>query len=307
MNSMVVFQQMLVLFAMMAVGYVVYKKQWVDEYSSISISRLVVNVFNPLLVINGVIGKEQNADTSLVAENFKFIILYFIIIIVVGYISNIIIPVKKEEKNLYQLMFTFSNVGFMGIPVISSILGKGCIIYITFYILVYNFLLYTYGVRLAQKGSKVKEKGFTFKKIMNPGVIACIFAIIIYLSKITIPSACITFFDYMGNVTIPLSMMMIGISIARLPIKQIFNCGRLYLFTILKMLIVPVAAALILRNVPATADIFAVFILMLGMPVGSIVTMIAKEYGGDDEVASRGIVLTTLVSIISIPIISLLL
>lgn len=317
MNAFVVLQQMLVLFVMMSLGYLLYKKKWVDDHSTASLSKIVVNVFNPVLVVNGVLNQSQSSDGKLVLENLKFVIFYYVLLIVVGMIVTRFAAARREDRNHYQLMFVFSNVGFMGIPVMTSILGQGCMIYITFYILGYNLLLYTYGIYLAQKGQSIDNtkkntiEGHGLRTrvlgMCNPGVVASIIAIIIYLRQIQLPVACNTFFNYVGNATIPLSMIIIGISVAKMPLQDIFKDVRMYVFSAIKMLIVPIACAIGMARLQTDSIIFAVFILMLAMPVGSIVTMIAKEYGQDEGPCSRGIILTTWMSIFTIPFVSLFL
>lgn len=353
MNIGVIFGQMLVLLAMMAVGYFCYKKSWVSDATAGTLSKIVVNIFNPILVVNGVLGQNSAAAGNNLVWNVLFMVIYFSLLMVVGFLLPELLRPTEGCKNVYRLMTIFSNVGFMGIPVIKSIFGDGAMIYVAFYILGYNIMIYTVGLFLAQKAgeenrtsgisylaalaangergasrkrkkvservSPEKKNGVAefFKRMMNPGVVAALLAVVIFASGIQMPEPIVTFCDYMGNTTIPLSMIMIGISVAQADLKEVFTDWRLYLFILLRMIALPIAAIFVLKlvlgNVTSSAAIEAVsvmdpavigvFIVELGMPVGSIVAMMIRENDGDIACCTRGVVLSTLASIVTIPLI----
>ena len=155
-----------------------------------------------------------------------------------------------------------------------------------------------------EKKSGVAE---VFKRLVNPGVVAALFAVVIFAFGIQLPGPVITFCDYMGNTTIPLSMIMIGISMAQANVKEVFTDWRIYVFILLRMIILPVAMIFALKGVVTAYAIdpvvFGVFIVELGMPVGSIVVMMTREKGADAAYCTRGVVLSTLASIVTIPLI----
>lgn len=315
MNVQIILSQMLMLFAMMLVGYFVWKKEWMDEDGYQKLSKIVVNILNPILIVNGVLGKNSQGNTNLLLQNLGFVCFYYIFLTIIGTVIVWILRPVKAERKLYRLMTIFPNVGFMGIPVISSIFGTESMIYIVFYMLGYNLLLYTYGIVLAKKAaadagnvsSEDENSGGQWKRIINAGVIASIFAVIIFLFQIPIPASVVTFCDYMGNATIPLSMMLIGMSIAKADLKTIFSSGKTYLFVAIKMVLIPVGMTLLLKPLHADAMVFGVFALQLAMPVGSMVTLIAKESGADETCCTNGIVLSTLASIVTIPLVCMFL
>ena len=340
----VVFGQMLVLLAMMAVGFFSYKKSWVTDETAGHFSKLVVNIFNPILVVNGVLGQNSADAGNNVAWNLAFIAVYFVILVIFGYCMPLIVRPRQKHQSIYRLMTIFSNVGFMGIPVIKSIFGDGAMIYVAFYILGYNIMLYTCGMYLSKKAgeenqskqesyletlaayregkcdmteeqvvrSVFSQKGPSaktsfFKRLINPGVIAALLAVVIFVSGVNVPNPIVTFCDYMGNTTIPLSMIMIGISIAQAELREVFTDVRMYLFILLRMILLPIIMIFALNGFVAANGIdpmvFGVFIIELGMPVGSIIVMLTRENGGDAAYCTRGVVLSTLASILTIPVI----
>lgn len=331
MDISVVFGQMLVLFAMMLVGYFAYKGGWLDDDSTGRISKLVVNVFNPVLVVNGVLGQSSREGGSKVLQNMVFMLFYFVLIIFISALLPMLLHAGKQRKSLYQVMSVFGNIGFMGIPVIKSIFGNEAIIYVAFYILVYNLMLYTYGVFLAGRAAREramwqvsvlggsadmpeKKKGSTkfgagfLRRMINPGVVAALIAVIIFVTGLSVPESVNTFCDYMGNTTIPLSMILIGVSVAQADLKAVFCEWRIYAFILFRMIILPIVMAWLLRSflLPQSAVdpvVFGVFILELGMPVGSIIALIVREQGAEADFCTKGVVLSTLASIVTIPII----
>lgn len=305
MNIFVVMQQMLVLLVMMLIGYIIFRIGWLDDNACSRMSKIVVNVLNPCLMVYGVLGKEVRLDSSMLGQTLVLVVIYFgILVLLSGPVASLL-RIKKEHYNLYKLMLIFSNVGFMGIPVISSIYGKESILLIAFYNLGYNLLLYTYGIYLAGKGGQVAAgNGVQWKKLINTGVISCVAAVVIFATGVVMPESVCTFFNYVGNAAVPLSMILIGASVAQGGKKEFFLDKKMYAFIAVKMLAIPIAAALLLRLLPWPAMVEGVFILMLAMPVGSIVVMIAAESGNDAIECTKGSILTTLVSVLTIPVVS---
>ena len=336
MDIQIILQQMLMLFAMMVTGYFIWKKEWFDENAYLKLSKVVVNILNPLLVVNGVLGKDSGGDLSLLLQNLGFVVFFYLLLAIASFALAGALRPPKAQRRLYRLMAIFPNVGFMGIPVITSIYGAECMIYIVFYMLGYNLLLYTYGLSLAKKaaedavhaegtgpGSKRdagagdfgagtspgagEAPGKQWLRMVNPGVVFSLIAVAVFLFRLQAPAPIVSFCDYMGNATIPLSMLLIGMSIAKSDLKSIFTDARIYGFTAIKMVALPIAAVLLLKPFGADPVILGVFALQLSMPVGNIVTLIAKEYGADETTCTNGIVLSTLASILTIPLVCMFL
>lgn len=314
MSAIIVLGQMIVLFSMMIVGFISYKKGVLSDETAGQMSKLVINVFNPLLIINSVLSPLNDITSKKLWINLSMVGIYFVILFICGYLTIFILRPKIQQRSMYLLMVLFSNVGFMGIPVAQSIYGKTAVAYVAFYMLIYNIILYTVGNYLAERsaeefqGKKLFSHGnflCSIKKILNPGVFASVIAILILVSKLQVPSFIVTFCDYMGNITIPVSMILIGVSVAQMNIKQFVGDIKMYGLILLKMIIFPILIIFVFRKIPIDTTIFGVFILEMSMPVGNIVTLMAKEKGADVIYCSKGIILSTLASIITIPIICL--
>lgn len=307
MNVWVILQQMLTLAVMMAIGFYLHKKEWIDEDTYGKLSRMVVNIFNPLLIIDGVINKSFTRQSGNIGENLVFMLLYFVVLLMLGGMLAPFFARRREERNIYQLMTVFSNVGFMGIPIITSIYGKESMIYITFYILGYNVLLYTLGVWLFQSERKGISLRGLLKNMLNPGVVASILGILLFLWNPPVPQFAKSLCSYMGTATVPLSMILIGFSLADTNWRALFGNVRMLLFVAVKMLAIPIGAALCLKYFAFSSVIEGIFVLQLAMPVGSILALMAVENGRDGEICTNGIVLSTLASVVTVPIVCIFL
>jgi len=292
---------MLVLLAMMLTGLFCEKKGILNRSSCEHISRLVINIMNPLLIIDGVLGKEGGSP-EVIKENLIMMTLYFLILILLSFPLMWILRVPKNEGFLYRLMLIFSNVGFMGIPVITSLYGDECVLFIAFYILGYNVLLYTYGMHLVSRSVGAVQEKSSLSKIFNVGVIACIIAVIIFAFRINVPKPVSDLVSGLGQCCVPLSMILIGASMARQNFKKLLADKKIYLFLVIRMLLIPLSAAFLLKFVPFDRQVIGVFGLMLAMPVGSIVVLLASEQGADEEICTRGSVISTLLSVLTIPL-----
>ncbi|MCH5252823.1 MAG: AEC family transporter [Lachnospiraceae bacterium] len=312
MDVLLVARQMLILFSMMFVGYIIFRLHWLEGDMTSRLSGLVVNIFNPFLTIYSVFGKSFASTGNLFWENLVLVGLCYLILFLAGLLLIAVLRPDSTESPIYRLVTLLPNCGFMGIPVVSSLLGTEYIIYVAVYMLAYNIIIYTYGIYLVTKGQQKSARQRTlFQKIrpivFNSGVIASVIALTIFFSGIPVADSIQSFCSYMGNPCIPLSMLLIGCSLAASDIPSMLRNGKMYGFLLLKMLIVPIACTFLIRFLPFDNMILKLFILMLSMPAGSMVVLVTEEYGGKTDCAGGGVVLSTLASIITIPVVSIFL
>lgn len=203
-------------------------------------------------------------------------------------------------------MTVFSNIGFMGFPVVSALYGSGALLYAALFMIPYNILIYTYGISAmaVKEDSGSRKSGVSFGRILNIGVIACILTIAIYLLGIPIPEFIKNTATQLSNLTAPLSMMIIGASLASLNLKELFTDRKLLVFSIIKLVLIPAAGVLLIKQFVSSEVICGVCMVMLATPVGSMTAMLAQQYDGDYEMASKGVALTTVLSVVTMPLVS---
>ena len=301
MDIMVVFQTMLKLFLLLVLGFVLFKCHIFDEYTNKKISALIVNVSSPMLIISSIAGVEGN-DKSIVFLMIGAGILMYIGFIILGKIINRIFPFPKKDWPVYECMVVFANTGFMGYPVLLDVFGQEAVFYASLIHMAFNFFVYTYAIMCLTKGDDSEFK-LNFKQLLTPGIVLIFVGIFIYLFDIQLPSVLMDTINSVGSLTAPLSMMMIGSSLAVYPIKDSFTDWRSYVFAFVRLIIVPFVTMIVCRLLHINPYYANITIITNAMPVGSMVLMLATQYNANIKIVTRNIVVSTLLSVITIPIV----
>ena len=301
MDIMVVFQTMLKLFLLLILGFVLFKCHIFDEYTNKKISALIVNVASPMLIISSIAGVE-GSNKSIVFLMIGAGILMYIGFIILGKIINRIFPFPKKDWPVYECMVVFANTGFMGYPVLLDVFGQEAVFYASLIHMAFNFFVYTYAIMCLTKGDDSEFK-LNFKQLLTPGIILIFVGIFIYLFDFQLPSVLMDTINSVGSLTAPLSMMMIGSSLAVYPIKDSFTDWRSYVFAFVRLMIVPFVTMIMCRLLHIDAYYANITIITNAMPVGSMVLMLATQYNANVKIVTRNIVVSTLLSVITIPIV----
>ena len=297
---MVLLQQMGILFVYMMIGYVACKKEYFDQEFGKKLSWLVVNVANPMLAISAVVNNEEQIAKIDFYVSVLLARCFYAFFLILAQILPRLIGVQKSDIGVYKMMTTFNNIGFMGFPVIAAAYGNGALIYAVPFSIMFNILCYTWGIQTLCGGG---EKG-NWKRIINIGTISGIISIVLFFMQIPVPKMICSLSAGLSNLTGPLSMLVIGISIAAMELKDLFTDVKLLKFALIKLLAVPVAAMLLVCQVIDNRLICEVFLVMMATPAASMCAMLSQQYGGDYELAAKGVALTTILSVVTMPIVS---
>ena len=301
MDIFVIFQTMLKLFFMLILGYVLFRCHIFDEHTNQKISALIVNCTSPLLIISSIAGVESD-NKSIVFLLMGAGVLMYLGFIVVGKIINRVLRFPKQDWPVYECMVVFANTGFMGYPVLISVFGQESVFYASLLHMAFNLLIYTYSIMCLKKKSDDK---FTFnaKQLLTPGIILLFVAIFIYIFDIQLPGVVLETVNSIGGLTSPLSMMMIGSSLALYPIKESLTDWRSYLFAGVRLFVMPFITMLVCRLLNINSYYANIAIVTNAMPVASMVLMMATQYNANKEIVTRNIIVSTLLSVITIPVV----
>ncbi len=299
---MLLFQQMIVLFIYMLIGYMACKKGYFDEGFGKKISWLVLNVANPMMILTSATNGQGTIKGSELALTAVIAFGTFLFMIILAIFIPKIFQLKEDEAAYFKLMTVFNNIGFMGFPVISAVYGNEALLYGAVFLLPYNVFFYTYGVNLV---SETKQK-FRIKSVVNVGIIASVIAVVLYLTQVPVPTFAKSVIQGLGNLPAPLSMIVIGISLAQLDIKEMFLDGKMLLFALMKLILIPIVGMLIIKQFVTTPALQAVCMVMLATPAGSMTAMLAQQHGGNYKRVAQGVSLTTLLSVVTIPLVMMI-
>lgn len=301
---MLLLEQMIVLFILMGIGFFCYKKGVITDEVSRKLSAIVVNIANPALVLIGGMGEDKISGEELKLTIVISLFMYTSLLILAVILPRLL-HVEEKSRGTYRAMTVFSNIGFMGFPVINALYGSTALLYATFFVIPYNVLIYTYGISaIAGKSPEKGEKKFSLKGILNVGFVSCIVTIIIYFLDLRVPAFAESTLTHLSNLTSPLSMMVIGASLAAIDLRKLFTDGRLLLFSAVKLVVIPVIGLLVIRQFVDSEMLLGVCLVMLATPVGSMTAMLAQQYDGDYEMASKAVALTTILSVATMPLVS---
>lgn len=332
MSITVVLQQMIMIFILIAIGMLLYKKEMLSERTSKQISGIIANVTNPALLICSAFREGPKASIQELGVALVIFLIIYAILIAVSFLIPRILRVPNNYHYCYQMLTIFGNVGFIGIPLASAVLGAESLIFVSIYNLIYNVLIYTFGISLLQRAaarqSSVMAEGTVnveglqtdkavisdthvtsvlWKKIINVGTISAAATIIFYLADFPIPVIVSSTLNYMGQPTTLLSMLVLGASVAQMALRDIFSHPKLYGFVLLRQILLPIGCVMLLRLFITDTLILNTLALMLAVPAGNLPLMLSKQLHVETDTISQGIILTTLLSLVTIPVVSLIL
>lgn len=294
------------LFFLLVLGYFLNKKKILDSHTNSGMSALLVNATNPALILSSLSATEA-ATKGEVSRLLLFGVGWYIFLPIMAFVMVRLLRIQPAKRGTAQLLLIFSNTGFMAIPVLQTLYGDIAVFYSNILNLPFNFLLYSYGVFLLTR-DKGRRSGdsVSWRQFLNPGIVASAIALIIYFCGLRLPVVLNEAFSFLGGVTPPLSMIILGSVLAEYPLSSMFKDLRINLMLLLKQLLLPMLAMLLGGLVFTNSVITGIITLTFAMPCASMAVILSKEYQGDTMTASVGVVFTTAISLITIPVIFLL-
>lgn len=299
------FERMLVLFATIGIGFLITKLGMMDAEFNCKLTRIILNVLTPLLTLSSVLNTQRTASGHEVLTLTLIAALCYVFLIAASALVPKLFRTGRENAGVYRYIFIFSNIGFMGYPVVQALLGTGAIFYVSIFALFFNIVVFTMGIWLI--GGEKGRFRVTPKMLCEPAILASVAAYVIYLTGLRVPTVVADIVSYTGDLTSPLSMIVLGCSLAQIPVGSIFRNGKVYGLLLLKMVAVPLLAYACLHPLVKNQMVLCMVVVMLSMPVATNATMMALEYGGDQNTASSSVFVSTLLSLITIPVIMWLL
>ncbi len=297
----VIIDQMIILFILMCLGYFLFKVKLIDDEFNTRLTKFVLYVTMPALIVNSVLN-QTSRDVREALYVFLVAIVMFAVLPVVGWILAKVMRIPKEQQGMYIFMTIFSNIGFMGFPIMDALYGEKAVFYTAIFNLIFCLLVFTVGDSIMSYGSGVRTK-FDAKALRTPGVVASAVAIVIYFLNVSPPPIVCDTISMVGELTTTLSMIVMGATLAKMELKTVFNDKNSYLFAALKQLALPLLLAPLLKRIIPNEYILSITLIMLSMPVASITVLLATEHGKDASLAAKNMFITTVVSMLTIPLI----
>lgn len=318
MDINVIIHQMIILFILMGLGYLLNKVHILGPKIDKGITGLILYCTMPAMILGAVLTQEDERDVKLavsclIAAAVMYMVLPFIAKLLVW-----ILRVKPGSKGIYEFMIIFGNVGFMGFPIIAALFGQESVVYGSIFNIFFNLLVYSYGIIIVMKDLEERQKTeggndvaapvekfhFSWKKLLTPGISVAVLALIIFFLDIEFPDVIVSPVASLGNITSPLAMLIIGSTLANMDIREVFNDVRVYVFVAVRFFLLPLVLFPVLKLIIHDSFLLQLTVIMLLMPVANTSVLYAKQYGSDENLAAKSIFISTLLSIVTIPLVA---
>lgn len=307
---------MLSLIIVTLMGYIAAKVGFLTAEIRPKISGLIFNITLPCTILASVGEVDSATGTDAITWSLVLGAALFFVMLTAGALANLVLRTPRGERALYLWMSVLTNTGFIGFAVLESIFGGASVFLGSIFIAISNVFIYSIGVAALRSGSTHAESSAhggarrrrtvdvrgMLKDMLNVPLVVSLVAMVIFFAGIPVPAPLMRAADMAGGITSPLAMMLVGLSIADAHLGAVLRQGRLWIFTLVRFLLAPLAAYLLLAPVVPSELALGVFTVMLAMPTGSMAAPIAATYGRDAELPAQGTIVATLASFAIVPV-----
>ena len=297
---------MLTLFVIVIVGYVAGKLGYLGGDFDRQLSRLVINITCPALILSSSMTGEL-PDRRFILPLLLISIVTYIILTGAAFLLPRYMTKRKEDRGAIGFALMFGNVGFMGYPVVASIFGHEAVFYAAVLNVVNTFTVFTIGTILITGSSNIEGKRFEKKVLYSTPMLAAYLTMLIVALEINnIPGFICQSLTTLGNITVPAALLIIGSSMSQLPIRSLLGNTTVYLTTALRLALLPLAVYYLTSLMGFSPMVVNINTVVIAMPVATYGTILCLKYGKDTTLMAEVTFITTLLSMISIPLLTML-
>ena len=304
MNTSIVVNQVLMLFFPVVIGYIIIKLGVVKEEFTKNLSSFIFNVTLPSAIISAL---QFDFDRQILIKSALLIVISVVVTVfswAFGLGTAKVLKVKNASKNAIVYSLMFSNFSFMGYPIAKAFMGDEGLIYATMFSLPLYVMVQSWGVALINSEG---ERKFKATYILNAPLIAAVIGFVLFLTGLRFPTAIDGTIDMLGSMTTPLAMVVVGLSLSAEPLKNAFTSIRFYVLAILRLVVLPLIVFYALVALNINIDICRISAIITMMPVAANIIVTSATYGKDTTDPARAVLLTTVLSVITIPLMGFIL
>ncbi len=295
--------QVITLFFMIFLGFLLTKLKLIKLEAKTTITNILVYIVVPFMIINSYI--TTSFDSNVITNLLWCFLFTFIAMAVCGVVIMAVTHFwKTEQKNILRFAMIFSNSAYMGFPLIEALFGTTSLIYASSFLTIFNILLWTFGYGLVSGSFNPKKVAISILK--TPVIYALIIGLVLFFCKVEIPSAVQKPISMIGNMNTPLSMFLIGMLMTKLNLKKVFKDAYMWVSIFIKLIICPFITLGILclfkTFISLDSLMLQVIFVLMACPCVSITSVFAIQFNYDEDVAISSIVISTILSMISLPL-----
>lgn len=296
--------QMLMIFGIVLVGLASAKRNlWAGELDR-KLSVFILNVSMPALILASVMGRDLVFEPSELLTLGLVAVVNYVILIGLACLIPQIWHVNRSRQGLARFMLAFGNVSFIGYPVCDAVFGSKAVFCASVLNIPFNLLIFTIGVSFINGGKA--RSAFSPKLVFSPCVVASLIAVGIALMGISVPEPVGQWFHLLGDLTTPCALLIIGSSLSHIPVRDMLGNRFAYAISLLRLIVLPLVVGVVLRLLGVENFVANVAVVLSAMPIATNGIMLCLQYGKDERVMTQGLFLSTLFSVVTIPLIAYL-
>lgn len=299
--ALITMEKIIEMFIIMMIGVAAFRFGIMDGTSNKRLSGLLLKVISPVMLfmayqIDFQPERLRGLGITLILSALSFVWTILIV-------NLLIRPGKSPNAEIERMASIYSNCGFIGIPLINGILGKEGVFYLTAYITMFNISIWSHGLILMCGSASLKT---TLKNFIQPATIAIFLGIICFLLRIRIPSVAANPLNMVGDMNTPVAMIVAGCNLAESNLLEAMKRPRTYWMSFIKLILVPVFSILFLKIISAEQIYTMTVLIAIACPTGAMGTMFALQYNKDSNYASELFTISTVLSLVTIPLMILI-
>ena len=303
----VVFTQVLILFVIVGIGFLVGRLKLLSANAPADTSAFIMNVTLPATILQSLF---REFDARVIRDGIYCLLLGIALVLLFLGLSVILrkpLRVKEGRRGIWSFASAFSNAGFMGFPVAHAIYGPDGVFFAAMFVVAINLVVYTLGVALLMKDGS-GEKNSLKKVLLNGANIATVLGLIVFIGQIKLPGAVTTIVDYLAGTTTPMAMFLTGLYVSGNKLTELVKDKDVLTSAGVKLLVMPLIAFAATRLLPIEAGSVAknTTLLVMAMPSPAITMILGSHYKCDTTFAGRAVCVSTLLSVGTIPLMMLL-
>ena len=301
MSFMATFSKMLMILFAISMGYLANRLKILDDGSNRKLTKLVLNITIPGLILSAVMTGEAQPEVSTVLSVWKMAAVYYAVELLAVLVVPALLGGTDRQKGVWRFSLLFTNAIFIGYSVLGALYGERAVFYAVLLTLPVNALSFSVGP-LMLGGSR----RFSWKSLCTPSFLSSVLSLVIVLAGIQVPAYAGEVLGFVGDMTAPLSLLVLGSVLAGMPLGKVFAMPRIWVLSLVRLVAMPVLLLVCLRPLGLDPVVLSTGVIIMATPAAVNGFMLAIEHDGDSECMAQTIFLSTLCSIVTIPLVATL-
>lgn len=293
-TAVIMLKQIAVMSLLVLVGIYLSRKGFLSEQGTKDLGAILIRVIIPVVIIKSYITEYSRERVIQLGLSFLFALMCSVIAMIISW------SVFGKKKRIENFASAFSNAGFIGIPLAQALIGENGVFFVAASVALLNLFQWTYGVYVMTDN----KDAISWKTIVrNPVVIAIVIGVILFVTKLPVPSLVVNTLGYIAGMNTPVAMILLGTYMAKIPIKRLILERRAYLCVLFRLIVIPIVTLIILSFIPVKEKmVMLAAFLAAATPVGANICVFAQQNNCDYELSVITVCLSTLLSVVTVPI-----